>query len=89
MNSPIFPQINPMYRLSRLEWVSTCQSEKSKFLWGLKHERINRRQYRTRAEAQADLFDYIEHWRNPRQRRRLAFQQEGEKLLTQVSVETG
>jgi putative transposase len=55
----------------------------------LKRERVNRRQYRTRAEARADIFDYIERWHNPRQRRRLAFQQEEEKLLTQLSVETG
>jgi putative transposase len=55
----------------------------------LKRERVNRRQYRTRAEARADLFDYIERWHNPRQRRRLTIQQQGEKLLTHVSVETG
>jgi putative transposase len=55
----------------------------------LKRERVNRRQYRTRAEARADIFDYIECWHNPRQRRRLAFQQPASKLLTQVSAETG
>lgn len=55
----------------------------------LKRERVNRRQYRTRAEARADVFASIERWHNPRQRRRLAVQQEGGKLLTQVSVETG
>jgi putative transposase len=59
------------------------------FFGVLKRERVNRRQYRTRAEARADIFDYIERWHNPRQRRRLAFQQEGEKLLTHLSVETG
>lgn len=59
------------------------------FFGVLKRERVNRRQYRTRAEARADLFDYIERWHNPRQRRKLAFQQEGEKLLTQVSAEMG
>ncbi len=26
----------------------------------LKRERVNRRRYRTRAEARADVFDYIE-----------------------------
>jgi putative transposase len=31
----------------------------------LKRERVNRRQYRTRAEARADLFDYIERWHTP------------------------
>jgi putative transposase len=59
------------------------------FFGVLKRERVNRRQYRTRAEARTDIFDYIERWHNPRQRRRLAFQQEKPKLLTQVSVETG
>ena len=59
------------------------------FFGVLKRERVNRRQYRTRAEARADLFDYIERWHNPRQRRRLEQQQQGEKLLTQLSVETG
>ncbi len=55
----------------------------------LKRERVNRRQDRTRAEARADIFDYIERWHNARQRRRLAFQQQEDKLLTQPSVETG
>jgi len=59
------------------------------FFGVLKRERVNRRQYRTRAQARADIFDYIERWHNPRQRRRLAFQQQGQKLLTQPSVETG
>ena len=59
------------------------------FFGVLKRERVNRQQYRTRAEARADIFDYIERWHNPRQRRRLEMQQQGEKLLTQPSVETG
>jgi putative transposase len=59
------------------------------FFGRLKRERVNRRQYRTRAEARADVFDYIERGHNPRQRRRLAFRQEGDKLLTQPSVKTG
>ncbi|MBK9946432.1 MAG: hypothetical protein IPP12_04495 [Nitrospira sp.] len=59
------------------------------FVGVLKRERVNRRQYRTRAEARADIFDDIERWHNPRQRRRLPVQQEGEKLLTQPSVKTG
>jgi putative transposase len=59
------------------------------FFGVLKRERVNRRQYRTRAEARADLFDYIERWHNPRQRRRLLVQQQTAKLLTQVSVEMG
>lgn len=59
------------------------------FFGVLKRERVNRRQYRTRAEARADIFDYIERRHNPRQRRRLAFQQQRDQLLTQPSVETG
>ena len=59
------------------------------FFGRLKRERVNRRQYRTRAEARADLFDYIERWHNPRQRRRLQMQQQTEQRLTQPSVETG
>lgn len=47
------------------------------------------RQYRTRAETQVDICDYIERWHEPRQRRRREMQQQGEKLLTQLSVETG
>jgi putative transposase len=59
------------------------------FFGVLKRERVDRRQYRTRAEARVDIFDYIERWHNPRQRRRLAFPQERDKLLTQPSVEMG
>lgn len=59
------------------------------FFGRLKRERVNRRQYRTRAEARADIFDYIERWHNPRQRRRLAFRQQRPQLLTQPSVEMG
>lgn len=44
------------------------------FFGVLKRERINYRQYRTRDEARADIFDYIERFHNPRMRRRLARQ---------------
>lgn len=59
------------------------------FFGVLKRERVNRQHYRTRAEARADIFDYIERCHNPRQRRRLEMQQQREKLLTHLSVETG
>jgi putative transposase len=52
----------------------------------LKRERVNRRHYRTRAEARADIFDDSERCHNPRQRRRLDIQQQTERLLTQPSV---
>jgi putative transposase len=38
------------------------------FFGSLKRERVNRRKYRTRAEARADLFDYIEMFYNPKRR---------------------
>jgi len=59
------------------------------FFGVLKRERVYRRQYRTRAEARADIFEYIERWHNPRRRRKLAMEQQGEQCLTQLSVETG
>jgi len=45
--------------------------------------------YQTRAEARADVFDYIERFHNPRRRRRLEQTKQDELLLTQLSVETG
>ncbi len=39
------------------------------FFGMLKRERVNRRQYRTQAEARADIFDYIKCRHNPRQLR--------------------
>ena len=59
------------------------------FFGVLKRERVNRQHDRTRAEARADIFDDIERCHNPRQRRRLARQQQGEQLLTQPSVKMG
>lgn len=37
----------------------------------LKRERVNRRHYQTRAEARADIFDYIERFHNQRKKRKL------------------
>jgi len=56
------------------------------FFGVLKRERVNRQYYRTRADARADIFDYIERCHNPRQRRRLGMQQQQERLLTRPSV---
>lgn len=41
------------------------------FFGMLKRERVNRRRYYTRAEARADIFDYIERFYNPRMRRKM------------------
>jgi len=59
------------------------------FFGVLKRERVNRQHYRTRADARADIFDYIERCHNPRQRRRLDMQHQGQRLLTQPSVRSG
>ena len=55
----------------------------------LKRERVNRRHYRTLAEARTDIFDYIERFYNPRRRRELEALENKGLLLTQPSVETG
>ncbi len=44
------------------------------FFGQLKWERVAHQSYRTRDEARADLFDYIERFHNPRMRRRVARQ---------------
>ena len=59
------------------------------FFGMLKRERVNHRQYRTRDEARADLFDYLERFHNPRMRRRVARQDRKFSALTQPSVEMG
>lgn len=55
----------------------------------LKRDRVHRRQYLTREEARADVFDYIERFHNPRMRRRMERRVEEDANLTQVSVESG
>ena len=55
----------------------------------LKRERVNRRQYRTRSEARADIFDYIERFYNPRKRQQLEMIQQKDLLLAQPSVKSG
>jgi putative transposase len=55
----------------------------------LKRERVHRRRYGTRAEARADIFDYIERFHNPRRKRQLETRQAKKLLLTQQSGEAG
>ena len=59
------------------------------FFGMLKRERVNRHQYRTRAEARADIFDYIESFYNPRMRIRLEQEQSSESRLFQNVRESG
>ncbi len=56
---------------SSMSAVGTCADNAAaeSFFGLLKRERVNRRQYRTRAEARADVFDYIERFHNPRRAR--------------------
>ncbi len=59
------------------------------FFGVLKRERVNRRRYRTRDEARADVFNYIERFHNPRMQRRVARQDQKLSTLLKPSVETG
>ena len=74
---------------SSMSAVGSCADNAAaeSFFGMLKRERVNRRQYETRSEARADVFDYIERFHNPRRERR-AEQRRMEKVgLTQLSVE--
>ncbi len=71
--------------------VGTCADNAAaeSFFGLLKRERVNRRQYRTRAEARSDVFDYIERFHNPRRTRKLEQLRKKEVGLTQPSVRKG
>lgn len=71
--------------------VGSCADNASMegFFGMLKRERVHRRIYQTRAEARADIFDYIERFHNPRCKRRVEAARQKELLLTQPSVEKG
>ncbi len=59
--------------ISSMSAVGSCYDNASaeSFFGVLKRERVNRRHYVTRAEARADIFDYIETFYNRRKRRKL------------------
>ncbi|HBO7171442.1 TPA: IS3 family transposase [Pseudomonas aeruginosa] len=59
------------------------------FFGQLKRERVAHQSYRTRDEARADLFDYIDRFHNPRMRRRVVRQDLKFSALFKPSVETG
>lgn len=59
------------------------------FFGVLKRERVHRSHYRTRDQARADLFGYLERFHNPRIRRRLARRDKEFQALIKPSVETG
>lgn len=59
------------------------------FFGMLKRERVNRRRYLTRAEARADIFDYIERFHNPEKRRKLEQKKCKNLGLIKPSVEMG
>jgi putative transposase len=77
--------------LSSMSAVGSCADNAAAegFFGLLKRERVNRRQYQTRAEARADVFDYIERFHNPRRTRKIEQLRKEEVGLTQLSVEKG
>ena len=76
---------------SSMSAVGSCADNAAaeSFFGVLKRERVNRRQYRTRAEARADVFDYIERFHNPRRTRKIERLREKTVDLTQPSVRSG
>ncbi len=76
---------------SSMSAVGSCADNAAaeSFFGMLKRERVNRRQYITRAEARADVFDYIERFHNPRRERRTEQRRQKEVGLTQLSVKKG
>ena len=72
---------------SSMSDVGTCADNAAaeSFFGLLKRERVNRRQYRTRAEARADVFDSIERFHNPRRARKIEQLRKEEVDLTQPS----
>jgi len=87
-----YPQfLEAHHVIGSMSAVGSCADNAAaeSFFGVLKRERVNRQHYQTRAEARADIFDYIERCHNPRQRRRLDMLQQGERLLTQPSVISG
>jgi putative transposase len=75
--------------LSSMSAVGSCADNAAAegFFGLLKRERVNRRQYQTRAEARADVFDYIERFHNPRRTRKIEQLKKEEAGLIQPSVE--
>jgi putative transposase len=64
---------------SSMSAVGSCADNAAaeSFFGLLKRERVHRKRYQTRANARADVFDYIERFHNPRRRRKLALKQAG------------
>ena len=59
--------------VSSMSAVGSCYDNAAaeSFFGLLKRERVNRRKYVTRAQARADVFDYIERFYNQRKKRNL------------------
>jgi putative transposase len=76
---------------SSMSKVGSCADNAAAegFFGLLKRERVNRRQYQARAEARADVFDYIERFHNPRRARRTEQREREEVALIKPSVKKG
>ena len=59
------------------------------FFGVMKRERVNRRNYKTRSQARADIFDYIERFHNPVKKRKLEKKLKYEKPFSKMSVKSG
>lgn len=73
---------------SSMSAVGSCADNAAAegFFGLLKRERVNRRQYQTRAEARANVFDCIERFHNPRRARRTDQQEKDVVGLIKLSV---
>lgn len=71
--------------------VGSCADNASaeSFFGQMKRERVNRRQYLTRREARADLFDYIERFYNPRKLRKIKHEKSIQSFSIKPSVKSG
>ncbi len=58
------------------------------FFGSLKRERVNRRHYRSIAEARSDVFHYIERFHNPGMQQRLDAEDQKFLALTQLATKT-
>ena len=77
--------------LSSMRGVGRCADNAAMegFFGLLKRERDNRRKYRTRSEAGADVFDCIERFHNPGRRRQLEAAKQNDLPLTHRPLKRG
>ena len=77
--------------ISSMSAVGSCADNAAceGFFGVMKRERVNRRNYKTRSQARADIFDYIERFHNPVKKRKLEKKLNYEKHFSKMSVKSG